>query len=172
MVKKVLLVYASKCGSTAEVAQTVGQVLSQSGAAVDVLPVGKVHSLKGYDAVILGTAIRMFKPLGEMRRFVFWHKGTLARIPTAVFSVGLAMTEDTPQNRVDAAKYIAPLVEQLTNNKSLAMFGGKLDYQTLPSFFRMAFSKDTSGKMAEGDYRNWETIHAWANSLPTELGLA
>ena len=172
MSKKILIVYASKCGSTAEVAQTVGQVLSQSGVAVDVLPARKVRDLKGYDAVVIGTAIRMFKPLGEMRRFVSWYKGKLARIPTAVFSVGLAMSEDMPQNRADATKYITPLVEQLPNNKSLAMFGGKLDYQTLSPFFRMMFSKDTSGKMAEGDYRNWETIHAWANSLPAELGLA
>lgn len=172
MNKKILVVYASKCGSTAEVAQSVAQVLGQSGATVEVLPARKVHDLKGYDAVVMGTAIRMFKPLGEMCRFVSWYKGKLARIPTAVFSVGLAMSEDTPQNRADAAKYIAPLVEQLTNNKSLVMFGGKLDYQTLSPFFRMMFSKDTSGKMAEGDYRNWESIHAWANGLPVELGLS
>jgi hypothetical protein len=33
------------------------------------------------------------------------------------------------------------------------------------------FSKDTSGKMAEGDYRNWEAIQAWAATLPSALGL-
>jgi menaquinone-dependent protoporphyrinogen oxidase len=172
MEKKILVVYASKCGSTAEVAQKVGEVLRQSGVGVEVRPAHEVHNLKGYDAVVLGTAIRMFKPLGEMRSFVFWNKGKLARKPTAVFSVGLAMSEDKPENRADAIKYITPLVEKLANNKSLAMFGGKLDYQTLSPFFRNVFSKDTSGKMAEGDYRNWEAIQAWADTLPSALGLA
>lgn len=171
MQKKILVVYASKCGSTAEVAQKVGEVLSQSGASVEVCAAHEVRDIKSFDAVVLGTAIRMFKPLGEMRSFVFWNKGKLARKPTAVFSVGLAMSEDKPENRADATKYITPLVEELANNKSQAMFGGKLDYQTLSPFFRNVFSKDTSGKMAEGDYRNWEAIQAWAATLPSALGL-
>ena len=172
MQKKVLVVYASKCGSTAEVAQKVGEVLSQSGLNVEVHAAHEVHDIIDFDAVVLGTAIRMFKPLGEMRSFVFWNKGKLARKPTAVFSVGLAMSEDKPENRADAAKYIAPVVDKLTNNKSLAMFGGKLDYQTLSPFFRNVFSKDTSGKMAEGDYRDWDAIQTWAAALPSVLGLA
>jgi menaquinone-dependent protoporphyrinogen oxidase len=171
MPKKILVAYASKYGSTAEVAQKVGQVLSHPGITVDVCPVNKVSHLKSYDAVVLGTAIRMFKPLAAMRSFVFWNKGRLASKPTAIFSVGLAMSEDTPQNRTEATKYILPLAVNLTNNKSLAMFGGKLDYQTLPAFFRNIFSKDTSGKMAEGDHRDWNAIQAWAETLPAALGL-
>jgi hypothetical protein len=34
------------------------------------------------------------------------------------------------------------------------------------------FAQDTSGAMAEGDFRDWEVIQAWAESLPTALGLA
>ena len=171
MNKKILIVYASKCGSTAEVAQALCQDLLHSGAAVEVLPVREVRSLKGVDAVVIGTAIRMGKPLGEANRFVNQFKADLKQIPTAVFSVGVAMNEDTPAARTEAAGYIAPLVANLSKNAATATFGGKLDYKTLPALFRFMFSKDTSGKLHEGDWRNWDAIDAWADTLPAALGL-
>lgn len=171
MNQQILVVYASKCGSTAEVAKSIGNVLSQLGAVVTVLPTHQVRSLKGYNAVVLGTAIRMNKPLSEMRFFAYRFRRDLAKVPTAAFSVGLILREDTPENRAEAARFLAPLLERLANNKSTATFGGKLDYQTLPPFFRAVFSKDASGAMAEGDYRDWNAIHNWATALPAALGL-
>lgn len=172
MEKKILVTYASKCGSTAEVAKTVGQVLGQSGVEVVVLAAHEVRKLEDYDAVVMGTAIRMNKPLGEMTSFAKKFSKELAQLPTALFSVGMSMRQDTPENRAEAAKFIAPLVEQLPSQKSTAMFGGKVDYKTLSPLFSFMLSKDTSGAMAEGDYRDWNAIHAWANTLPVELGLA
>jgi menaquinone-dependent protoporphyrinogen oxidase len=172
MQKKILVVYASKYGSTAEVAQRIGQVLSKSGADVEVCSVREARNLKTYDAFVLGTAIRMFKPLGAMSNFVFWNKGNIAKKRTAIFSVGLMLKDDTAENRVKAAGYIDPIVKQFPENVSVATFAGKLDYATLPAFFRKMFAQDTSGAMAEGDFRDWEVIQAWAESLPTALGLA
>ena len=55
--KKVLVTYASKCGSTAEVAQVIAERLAQQGDGVDVKPVEEVHDLAGYDAVVVGSVI-------------------------------------------------------------------------------------------------------------------
>lgn len=172
MSKKVLVVYASKCGSTAEVAKTVGQILSQSGSEVEVKAANEVRSVDEYDAVVLGTAIRMSKPLGEMTSFVKKYNEKLGKVPTAAFSLGMALHKDSPESKAEAAKYIAPLADQLTSKKSTATFAGKVDYKTLSPVFRFMLSKDTSGALAEGDYRDWNAIHTWANSLPSELGLA
>jgi menaquinone-dependent protoporphyrinogen oxidase len=172
MQKKILVVYASKSGSTAEVAQKIGQVLGQAGTEVEVCAAGNARNLENYDGFVLGTAIRMFKPLGEMRRFVFWNKGKLSKKPVAIFSVGLTLKEDTPENREKAAGYIAPITKQFSAAVSVTAFAGKLDYATLPGFFRQAFAKDTSGAMAEGDFRDWNAIQAWAAKLPALLGLA
>ena len=172
MEKKILVAYASKCGSTAEVAKTIGQVLSESGVEVEVRAAHEVKTMKDYDAVVLGTAIRMNKPLGEMTSFAKKFNNELAQLPTAVFSLGLSMKEDTAENRAETTNFIAPLVEQLPSKKSTAMFGGKFDLDTVSPILRFMLSKDTSGAMAPGDYRDWNAINTWANSLPVELGLA
>lgn len=171
MEKKILVTYASKCGSTAEVAQKVGQILGQSGAVVEVRAAHEVKTIEDYDAVVMGTAIRMNKPLGEMTSFAKKFSRELSQFPTALFSVGMSMKQDTPENRAQTAKFIAPLVEQLTSKKSVAMFGGKVDYKTLSPVFRLMLSKDTSGALAEGDYRDWNVIQTWAQNLPAEMGL-
>jgi menaquinone-dependent protoporphyrinogen oxidase len=54
---RILVAYASRAGSTAEVAEVIGRVLREGGPEVDVCPVGAVHSLAGYDALVLGSAI-------------------------------------------------------------------------------------------------------------------
>src|SRR4030066_566370 len=54
----ILVPYATRAGSTAEVADAIGKNLAQNGAVVDVSAVKKVQSLNGYQAVVLGSAIR------------------------------------------------------------------------------------------------------------------
>jgi menaquinone-dependent protoporphyrinogen oxidase len=60
-----LIAYATRAGSTAEVAVFIGERLSERGLAVDVGPVQHLSSLEGYDAVIVGSAIRVGKWQGE-----------------------------------------------------------------------------------------------------------
>ncbi len=73
MTGKVLVAYASRAGSTAEVAQAVAEVLRarSGGDTVDVLPV-KIGQRPQpcYRAVIAGSAIRMGKWLPEAVEFV------------------------------------------------------------------------------------------------------
>jgi hypothetical protein len=50
---KVLISYASQCGSTGEVAQAVGEVLCAAGAEADVRRVEDVIDVSGYRAVVV-----------------------------------------------------------------------------------------------------------------------
>jgi menaquinone-dependent protoporphyrinogen oxidase len=68
--KRILVTYASKCGSTGEVADAIGKTLTQTGARVEVLPLKKVTDLSGYQAVFVGSAIRVAKWLPEAVDFV------------------------------------------------------------------------------------------------------
>ncbi len=168
MTKKLLVAYASKAGSTTEVAKAVADELKSMGYEVDLVPAGKVNKLDGYAGVVFGTAIRIGKPIAEGTRFVKKFKTQLGRIPAALFSVGLAMQEDTPENRATAEGFLAP-IKALFAPVSIAMFGGKMDYSKLPGIMRMMFSRDKEGKLAEGDWRNWEEIRAWARSLESHF---
>ncbi len=70
MNERILIAYASKCGSTGEVAEAIGQELSQSGALVDVCPAKDVTEISPYDAVMVGSPIFYTKWRSEATRFV------------------------------------------------------------------------------------------------------
>ncbi len=55
--RRVLVGYASYCGSTIEVAEKIAQILCRQGASVDVRPVNQIKDLSAYTSVIIGSAI-------------------------------------------------------------------------------------------------------------------
>jgi len=80
--------YASKHGSTAEIAEAIGDELRAAGRTVDVRDAGEVTDLAGYDAVVLGSATYMRRWRREARRFLRHHASALADCPFWVFSSG------------------------------------------------------------------------------------
>ncbi len=58
MPNRILVTYASRAGTTAEVAEAIARTLTQDGAQVDVLPMKSVKDLSPYQAVVAGSAIR------------------------------------------------------------------------------------------------------------------
>ncbi len=56
--RSILLAYATRYGSTQEVAETITAALRQAGLEVDIQPMQAVKTLDNYDAVVLGAARR------------------------------------------------------------------------------------------------------------------
>lgn len=162
MSRHFLVGYASRAGSTAEVAEAVGLVLRESGASVDVLPVDDLKSIAGYDAVVLGTAIWAGKPLPEMRRFVAEQQDTLGRLPVACFILCDTLKEDTPANRQVALGYAAPL-RAIQESVSPGLFAGARNFSKLHPLLRWFLMRVL--RLAEGDWRDWSRIRAWAAEL-------
>ena len=52
----ILLAYATRFGSTQEVAETIAASLRQAGFDVDMQPMADVKTLDGHDAIVLGAA--------------------------------------------------------------------------------------------------------------------
>jgi menaquinone-dependent protoporphyrinogen oxidase len=168
MGQRILVAYASKCGSTGETAQTIAEVLSQSGIAVDVRLAKEVKELSPYRAVVLGSAVRMGRLLGEVEEFAKTNQSALSNLPTAYFTLCTTMKEDTPANRETVTGYFASL-RAIKEPVALGLFAGKVDHSTLPPLWRFFASRDKSGAMAEGDYRDWPAIHAWAAQVGSAL---
>src|SRR4051794_9657417 len=84
----VLVTFASKHGSTAEIAERIAETLSTCGLQVDCMEAGEVESLAGYDAVILGSAVYMRRWRREARKFLHRFADDLAQRPFWVFSSG------------------------------------------------------------------------------------
>jgi menaquinone-dependent protoporphyrinogen oxidase len=165
MSKKILITYASKCGSTGEVASAIGKTLAQTGARVDVLPLSKVTNLSGYQAVFVGSAIRMGNWLHAAADFVGENRAILQSVPTAYFTVCATMIEDTPAKRARAAGFIEPVRAVLTPAAE-GYFAGKVDPNSL-SFIENISLKAKS--VPQGDFRDWDKITNWAQSTYAQI---
>jgi menaquinone-dependent protoporphyrinogen oxidase len=161
----VLIAYASKYGSAAEVAREIGTVLTQAGFSIEVLPVQQVRDLGKYQAVVLGTSIRMEKPLKPVIEFATRFGAELSAKPLALFSLGVAMRNDTPENRDKTRAFLAPLLALIPRPVRIGFFGGKVDYRKIGSLWRFIASHDQTGLMEEGDWRDWDAIRRWAEDI-------
>lgn len=161
MNKKVLLTYASRYGSTEEVAERVAEVLKKQGLGVDLVRANEVKDISGYDAVVIGSPFRAFRWLREARSFVRRHQEALNKIPVAYFALGLSLMEDTERNRQDMLKWLEPLCG-MVKPVDIGLFGGRWERKRVPWYMRLF-------PFPEGDFRKWDKIEAWAESLLDKL---
>jgi menaquinone-dependent protoporphyrinogen oxidase len=168
MKNRILIAYASRCGSTGRVAEAIGQVFCETGASVDVRLVGNVNDLSPYQAVIVGSSIRMGKWLPEAADFVKKHQDTLGRVPIALFVVCLTMKDDTAENCRKVLAYLDPVRKQTPqiNPLDIGLFAGTVDYKKLSFAYRLILKMIGA---PEGDFRNWAAIRTWAAGIPPAL---
>ena len=160
--KSILIAYASRFGSTQEVAKSIASTLNEVGLEVDLQPLQEVKSLDRYHAVVLGAAIYNAKWNEVAHQFVSQHQDALTQLPVAVFTLGpLSASEAAKRNsrrQLDSelAKY--PWFKPV----AVEIFAGMYD----PSKPGLNFFERF---LPARDYRNWNAIHAWANALPAQL---
>jgi len=164
MSNKILVAYATAAGSTGEVAEAIGNALREGDATVDVRRAKEVADVGDYSAVVLGTGVRAGHVYQEAATFVKTHQEALSKVPVAYFVVCMTMQDDTEDTRCQAGTYLdqlqekAPAVEPVDRG----LFGGAMDYKKLPLPLRLMMKVM---KASEGDFRDWEAIHAWATGL-------
>lgn len=162
MSKRILVAYATRAGSTAEIAAAIAESLATRGYAVDVQPVNAQPYLAGYTAAIIGSAVRIGNWLPEAIDFVKTNQVTLSGLPVALFTVHLRNTGDDEASRTARAAYLNA-VQPLVPHAETVHFSGKMDFSRLSWLDRMI------AKMAgavESDERDWNKIRGW---LPAGL---
>lgn len=165
MPARILVAYATRTGSTAEVADAIARRLCQAGFEADVRPVAEVGNLEGYDGAVLGSAIRFAAWLPEMIDFLTAHRDRLAVMPVAFFTMHMLALGDDPGAAVERAKYTArprSLVEPVEE----AFFAGKIDTARLSLFDRLAVRLV---KSPVGDRRDWQRIGDWTDTLAARM---
>lgn len=167
MAKNILVAYASKCGSTAGVADAIGKTLQKQGASVDVRLTKNVTDVSPYQAVIIGSAIRMGSWLSDAKKLVQTQQQVLKGIPIAYFSVCMALEEDTPENQQKALAYMDP-IREIVEPTAVAAFAGAMVYDKLSFIDRLIITKMI--KVAEADHRDWDAIQAWAEDFYSAMG--
>ncbi len=161
---KVLVTYASKHGSTAEIAEVIAEVLNESGLDVDCTDMAHVVSLDPYDAVVLGSAIYMRRWRPYARHFLRKYAEKLRENPFWVFSSGpCGQPRKADGEWGEPHRTIAKA--QLLGMRGHIVFGGQLSMQ----------SHGLARAMAERcppryrDRRDWRQIRGWAESIAGQL---
>jgi len=165
---KVLVAYASKYGSTREVAEAVAAGLREQGHDSDVRAARDVRDVDGYSAVVLGGALYFFRWHRDARRFLARHRRALEHVPVAVF--GMGPIEDTAEQFEGARKQVDKALGKhgWLEPASVAVFGGRVD----PSGLRFPDNNPAFKSMPPTDIRDWGEIRLWAQELTSSLGLA
>jgi menaquinone-dependent protoporphyrinogen oxidase len=169
---KVLIAYASQCGSTGEVAEAIGDVLCQCGAFVETKWVKSVKALNDYSAVIIGSAIHKSQWMPEATAFVTTNQNVLSKLPVAYFFTCLTLSLDTDEARRKAMTFLDPLHTEVPQVKpvSVGRFAGVLDYSKLSFMYRTVMKRKMEKRgIQEGDYRDWNAIRSWAAEIHVKL---
>lgn len=165
MTDSILVAYATRTGSTAEVAERIARHLCEAGLAAEARPVGEVTGLDGYSGAVLGSAGSW---LPEMTDFVPENRGALSAMPVAYFTMHMLALGDDPAAAAERAKYTAKARDLVTLADEV-FFQGMIDPARLSFFDRLAVRLV---KSLVGDRRDCDRIAAWADELAPQLASA
>lgn len=161
----VLVAYASKRGSTAEIAETLAATLRREGLGVCLERAEDVQCLDAYDAVVLGSAAYMKRWRGDAGHFLKKHRKDLRNKPFWVFSSGPVggPADDNPE--WSEPPRIAAKVEDLGGREHV-VFGGCLPAEP-QGLMEKALVEGTPRELR--DRRDWAEIRVWAQSIANAL---
>jgi menaquinone-dependent protoporphyrinogen oxidase len=159
----ILVAYATKYGSTREVAERVADVLRAEGLETELRAAADVQEIGAYDGVVLGAGLYMGGLHADARRFLKRHRQALAARPPAIFAMGPKTLSEADvagsRKQLDAALAKLGRLEPV----STAIFGGVIR----PEELRFPLNR-----MEPSDARNWDAIEAWARELARVFDLS
>lgn len=149
----VLVAFATRNGSTGEVAEALAATLRKAGWATDLAPIADRPSVSGRSLVIVGAPLYSGRWMRAARRFLKNNRSALGHTKVAVFGMGPCQaTEDAfARSRAQIERALAKLA--WLNPVRTAVFGGA----------------DPPKKNPRRDARDWGAIENWGIELAGTL---
>jgi menaquinone-dependent protoporphyrinogen oxidase len=160
---KVMVVTASRHGSTVEIGDFIAQTLCDEGLDATSAAIGDGSELADADAVVLGSALYMGTWLEPAQRLVAQRASDLARLPLWLFSVGPL---GDPPEPADPAPDEMDRWVAVTCAREHRVLRGRLDRSDLSQSEQLVVKAVGA---PEGDFRDWEVIRDWAVSIAEDL---
>ena len=163
MARHVLVAYATKHGTTREVAESIARTLRECGLSVELEEASRVRDIGRYDAFVVGGGLYMGRWHADARRLLKRHRRELAAKRVAVFGMGPDSLDESKvaesRRQLERALAGTPEIEPI----AVAIFGGALE----PDTWRFPFNR-----LPAFDARDWEAIGRWAEDLAAQLSPA
>ncbi len=161
---RVLIAYASKQGSTKEVAEFMTETLKKEDFDVDVKNVDAIANVNDYDCVVIGAPINGMKWVDDAVNFIGIHQMDLQDKKTAYFSLSYTAVLGRKMWRKQINKAFDAVSKQVPPVKT-GVFGGKVDGE-LPGVLRFVFGVP---KGTPSDQRDWVQIENWTKELASKF---
>jgi len=171
MADKILVTFASRYGSTGEVACAVANELAGCGLEVEIKPLVEVRDLTPYAGIVLGAPIYFGALPKAALAFLTQQEAALRKMPLAFFVLGPLHPD--AQDQQDARTALDGQLAKVPwlSPSATAVFGGKFDPGRLGLGHRLVAALPASPLHAlpATDARDWKAIKAWAAALVPAL---
>ena len=171
---RILVVYASKYGSTRGIAERIADSLNESGQQAAAVPASKAGMLDGYDAFVIGSAAYMGSWLTEAAGFVRRNAALLRAKPVWLFSSGPIGTATVDAQGRDVREATVP--KEIAEFRSSIeprdhhVFFGAFDHTKLNFTHRLVYALPAmKSLLTDGDFRDWDEIDSWAKEIAAVL---
>ena len=159
-----LVVYGSKRGGTAGLAQMIGAELQRHGWEVVVQDAAQPAELRGVDLVVIGGALYMNRWHKAARSFARRREPALRTIPVWLFSSG-PLDDSARSGDIAAVPQVQEIARRLAARGHMT-FGGRLAADA------KGFGARSLAKKYAGDYRDRAQVAAWVRQLVHDLAPA
>jgi menaquinone-dependent protoporphyrinogen oxidase len=160
----ILVAYATRAGSTREIAEAIADELRQTDHSVTLAPCDTAPDVDGFDAVVIGSALYTGRWLPAANRYLLRQAPVLATRPTFLFQSGPC----GPPSHSLGATPVPRTVRTIARRRGLTQpttFAGRLD----PTMIAGRIARWIASAAPTGDFRDWDSIRAWGYAIGTEL---
>lgn len=149
---RILVLYATRHGSTQQVAEAVGAAARASGADVDIRPAASVRQpLAGWNLIVLGAPLYSGRWHRDAHRFLKRHRAELTSVPVAVFGMGPRSDDEDAWQHSRAQLDRALARRAWLVPVAVAVFGGADPVRP--------------GQAQRRDLRDWTEIGDWTRKV-------
>jgi menaquinone-dependent protoporphyrinogen oxidase len=161
---RVLVAYATRFGSTREVASAIAHELNTSGFDAQAVEVTSGLSPDDYDAFVIGSPMYGGKWVSNAAMFAAVMSERMNGKPVALFSMGTLGVKHPEIGESEHKEFVQSLSEvaPVLNVVSDAVFNGYFERANLPWYLRII---DRFVPTPQGDHRDWAAIQAWTKAL-------
>lgn len=175
--KRILVLYFTRGGHTAKIANAIAQQLILRGAQVDLVDINSEAATglnwADYQLVALGACVLYGTYDKSVFHFIEQHLQALNALPSSFFCVNVVARN--PEKRIpENNKYLQKFITLSPwTPVDLKIIAGKVDYPAWPWYDRlmiqliMKITKGPTDPKAVIDYTNWEDVKVYADHLLT-----